>query len=96
METIQIAREVISNLQESFDKETRDEIAKSFLRIVADKFGTKFIADCITQHPNKGYFIRYLYDFAPKIVAKQHKENLSKNNNLIKNILSDSSIETQM
>lgn len=96
METIQIAREVISNLQESFDKEIRDEIAKSFLKIVADKFGTEFIADCITQHPNKGYFIRYLDDVAPKMVAKQHKENLSKNNNLIKNILSDSSIETQM
>ena len=92
METIQIAREVISNLQERFDKETRDEIAKSFLKIVADKFGTEFIADCITQHPNKGYFVRYLDDFAPKMIAEQHKENLSKNNELIKNILSNSSI----
>jgi len=43
METIQIAKEVISKLQESFDKETRDDIAKSFLKIVADKFGTEFI-----------------------------------------------------
>ena len=95
METIQIAKEVISNLQESFDKETRDDIAKSFLKIVADKFGTEFISECITQHPNKGYFVRYLDDFAPRMIAKQHYDNLKKNNDLIKNILSEGSIETQ-
>jgi hypothetical protein len=96
METIQIAREVISNLQESFDKETRDEIGKSFLKIIADKFGTEFISECITQHPNKGYTVRYLDDFAPKMIAEQHKSNLKSNNDLIKNILSENSNKAPM
>ena len=87
MEIIQIAREVISNIQESFDKETRDDIGKSFLKIISDKFGTEFISECITKHPNKGYFIRYLDDAAPKMIEQQHKENLKNNNDLIKNIL---------
>lgn len=89
METIQIAQKVISKLQESFDKETRDEIGKLFLKIIADKFGTEYIAECITLHPNKEYFVRYLDDVAPKLIAKQHNENLKKNNDLIKKILSD-------
>lgn len=88
IEPIYISQQVINNLQESFDKETRDEIAKSFLKIISEKIGIDYIADCITNHPNSGYFVRYLDDFAPKMVARQHRENLDANIQKIKNILS--------
>lgn len=90
MKAIQIAREVLSDLERSFDEKTRDEVAKSFLKTVADKFGTEFISECITQHPNKGYSVRYLDDFTPNLITKQHSENLKKNNDLIKSILLES------
>lgn len=89
MKSINIVNRVFYKLQNEFSDSQFiiDDFSKNILKSIVEEFGIEFVSNCITVHPNTGYSVRYIDDIAPKLVADEHKRNLDKNSELIKEIL---------
>jgi len=72
---------IINGLYNTFhpdDHKFHDEVLTDLLKILIEKYGTRNLADMITKHPLAGYTYRDLDDFAPKMRAEIHAENIKK------------------
>lgn len=90
MKSIDIVNIVLRKLQNEFSVDSQfiiDDFSKNILKLIVEEFGIEFVSNCITAHPNTGYSVKYLDDKAPKLVAAEHKKNLDRNSELIKEIL---------
>lgn len=71
-----VIKEVFNRLPDHFHPDCEEWLNEKYdriFKILIDEFGVDTIADMITDHPTKGYFVRYVDDKAPELIAEIHR-----------------------
>lgn len=84
----QILQFLLINLERNWVEEATENIAQVMLKSAVDILGAHYVASVITDHPDRGCFIRYLDSKSIEMVNKEHNKNVDENTEIIRKLIS--------